>query len=82
MGSSFRRDSLQMQKPDLSFVLGSRTQLRREKTRRPGRTCPSCRLPSPEEASQVSELSSRKTDYRTVIFILLDLGFCPCFDSL
>lgn len=77
MGSSFRRNSLQMQKPDLSFVLGNRTELRR-----PGRTCPSCRLPSPEEASQVSELSSRKTDYRTVIFILLDSGFCPRCDSL
>ena len=82
MGSSFRRNSLQMQKPDLDFILGNSNELCREKSGGPGRTCPGYRLPILEEASKVSELSSRKTDYGTVIFILLDFGFCTLCDSL
>lgn len=82
MGHSFRRNSLQMQKPDLCFILGTSNELLREKSRGPAVHLSRLPLPNLEEASEVSRLSSHKTDYGTVIFILWDFSFCAFCDSL
>lgn len=85
MGRSFRRNSLQMQKPDLHFIPGKNNELCREKSGGPGahlfRLLPPP-LPPLEKAGPVSKLSTCKRDYETAFFILLDFSSCTICNSL
>lgn len=82
IGQSCRRNSLQMQKPDLCSIPGKNNGLCRVQWGARGApvqvTAPS---PNPEEANQVSQLSNCKRDHGAVFSILWELSSCTICNS-
>lgn len=76
-----------MQKPDLRFMQGKSDELRRAGSWRPGARVhlpppPPPPYSHPEEAGQVSKLSSPETDCEALILILLDFSLYLLCNSL
>lgn len=88
MGRSRRRNSLQMQKPDLCSIPGKNNKRCRVQWGARGAPVqvtpppPPPRFPNPEEANQVCRLSTCKRDYGTVFFILVDFSSRTICNSL